>query len=126
MSGANINAVDEEGNTPLHLAAQDNGRDTSIEPEQESTSIEILVAAGANIEIMDRRGNTPLHLAVKANNLFAVHLLLSSGANIEAVNGEGDTPKQIAQIVLARGGNPAILEALNIISRGDAPSCVLS
>ena len=51
--GANVNAVDENGRTPLMLAAQRS--DTKI--------VRLLLGAGADLEAKDREGKTPLNLA---------------------------------------------------------------
>ena len=49
--GANVNAVNENGQTALHLAV-----------EQSDDVIKLLVARGARLDIKDRQGRTPLDL----------------------------------------------------------------
>ena len=53
-AGADVNAVDDDGATPLHEAARGT---------RDSVVIAILVQAGAAIDARDRRGQTPLHRA---------------------------------------------------------------
>ena len=52
-AGADVDAKDERGRTPLHAAAL-NGY---------SDAVKALIAAGADVDAKDERGRTPLHLA---------------------------------------------------------------
>ena len=52
-AGADVNAKDERGRTPLHAAALNGHADT----------VKALIAAGADVNGKDKRGQTPLHLA---------------------------------------------------------------
>jgi len=91
--GADVNARDEYGQMPLHLAVV-RGRQKIVE---------LLISRGANIEGKDNAGRTPLHYAAGAGGLYGVRdwaqagdpniarLLLDRGANINAVDGEGRT-----------------------------------
>ena len=56
--GASVNAATSTGDTPLHLAAQDqkNGATTTSE----------LIKAGANVILQNSMGWTPLHCAMCA------------------------------------------------------------
>jgi len=51
--GANVNAVDKNGRTPLMLAAQ----------QREAKIVRLLLSAGADLEAKDREGKTALDLA---------------------------------------------------------------
>jgi len=51
--GADVDAKDGSGQTPLHVAS-------SLETKRVP---ELLIAKGANVNARDNRGNTPLHLA---------------------------------------------------------------
>ena len=51
--GADVNAVNDNGQTALHLAV-----------EQSDDVIRLLVARGARLDIKDRQGRTPLDLAL--------------------------------------------------------------
>lgn len=53
-SGADVNALDNEQQTPLHLAVRPA---THVEPELVKT----LIRRGADLELRDVRGNLPLH-----------------------------------------------------------------
>jgi ankyrin repeat protein len=108
--GAEVNAVDASGQTPLHDAAY----------EGSYAFIKLLLQHGAKTNIADEEGNTPLHEAVygeeKRFPLKAkiAALLLDHRANIDATNQRKETPifsaARIGNIVmfkllLARGAN---------------------
>ena len=62
----NINAVDNDGNTALHLATI-NGH---------SDAIHFLLHSGANDTILNRDKDAPLHIATRANNIQVVEAFL--------------------------------------------------
>jgi ankyrin repeat protein len=78
--GADINARDVEGATPLMLAGND---------EEMSR---FLIAHGADVALADKRGYTPLHEAAKRNDTCIAGLLISHRAEINARDEEGRTP----------------------------------
>ena len=53
-AGADVNALDNDNQTPLHLAIR---AATHVEPELVKT----LIRRGAGLEIKDVHGNNPLH-----------------------------------------------------------------
>lgn len=69
--GANINAQDERGNTPLLLAV--NGGCMGC--------VEVLLARRANVNLGNASGETPLIRAVQLRNLDLTRRLLTAGAN---------------------------------------------
>ena len=64
--------MDNDGNSPLHLAVRGGHTDT----------VELLIKKGASIEGMDKNTNTstPLHLFARSGNIAMVELLLNKGA----------------------------------------------
>lgn len=69
--GADPNAKDGQGNTPLILAANTGG--TGL--------IDMLVKGGANVNLANGSGETPLIRAVQRRDLALVRVLLAAGAD---------------------------------------------
>jgi ankyrin repeat protein len=65
-AGANINAVNEYGDTPLHIAAEGLG---SIE------TIQILLDCGADITLVNKHGKTAYMVAIESDNGEAAEYL---------------------------------------------------
>lgn len=77
-NGADINARDNDGDTPLFMAAYGN---------KNPKVIKTLLEYGADVNIRDDSGKTPLNYAVKYNAEDKIfEILLASGANIENEN----------------------------------------
>jgi ankyrin repeat protein len=85
-AGADVNAKDRYGDTPLHFACSFGHVQVVI----------ALLDRGADTEVKDRHGWTPLHWASLYNHLAVVKALLSGGANILAVNDYGRLPIHFA------------------------------
>jgi uncharacterized protein len=83
--GANVNAQNEDGIAPLHLASYPH-------------VVQILVSAGANLNIRDKSGNTPLHVITEHQDDTSdvIQALVQAGADINAQNSDSDTPLDIA------------------------------
>ena len=78
---ANVRAVDKDGKTALHYAAQA-GKDLTIEK---------LVDAGADVKAVDKDGKTALHYAAQTEESLTIWKLIDAGADIEAVDKDGKT-----------------------------------
>lgn len=103
---ADLNQVNEKGETPLHVAAISG----------ETTVGAYITECGGDVNLPDNNGNTPLHLAAMNNKRLFVSMLLWGEANVNATNSEGNTPlheaakrgfAQVAYMLLQDGGDSA-------------------
>ena len=82
-AGADVNAKDEDGWTPLHWAAWEGHRQIT----------ELLIVSDADVNAKDEIGMTPLHwAAVLGRKNEIVELLITNGADVNAKNDVGQTP----------------------------------
>jgi ankyrin repeat protein len=68
----NVNARDEIGKTPLHVAAAVGNKG----------AVELLLAKGADANAKDQLGKTPLHWAAAGGQKEVAELLIAKGADI--------------------------------------------
>ena len=117
-SGANINAKNNQGRTPLHM---------TIQPDYIWTDwMKMLLAAHADVNAQDTNGFTPLHLLALSKANYgqgeAASLLKEAGAKPDILDNQGRTPlhltagsdaqpweiKSLLQALLDAGANPNI------------------
>jgi ankyrin repeat protein/nucleoside-triphosphatase THEP1 len=84
--GAQIEAADQEGRTPLLYAVKAKNESRS------EAAVRLLLDRGAQTEAADNNGRTPLSYAAINGNEDVLRLLLDRGAQIEAVDKDGRTP----------------------------------
>ncbi|KAF3394005.1 putative ankyrin repeat protein [Penicillium rolfsii] len=77
--GADINAVDKDGDTALFYAIMSGNE----------TVVQLLLAQGADINAVNKNGITALSYAIVREQEAIVQLLLAQGADINAVNKNG-------------------------------------
>ena len=83
-SGADPNAQNRRGATPLHYACDPRPKSGGIwNPTAQASLIDVLVTHGAEIDRCDRGGATALHRAVRARSVAAVRQLLALGARTD-------------------------------------------
>ena len=100
--GANINAKDDWGLTPLHYAARSN---------TDSSVVALLLDRGAEVNATSTEGFTPLHSAVSGNpEPSVIELLLDRGADIKARDRNDATPLHHAVIFVNE--DPSVLKLL--------------
>jgi ankyrin repeat protein len=86
---ADVNVVNKDGNTPLHLAAiraDDDGADVTAE---------LLEADDINVNAKNKAGNTALHIAAENNHKDTVESLLEADADNGIENKAGLTASQV-------------------------------
>ena len=85
--GADIDARDVNGRTPLYWASSGHHfKDDSV--------VQLLLERGADVNARAKNDSTPLHRASKHGALEVVRLLLGHGADVEAVSVDGETSLQ--------------------------------
>jgi ankyrin repeat protein len=99
--GADVNAAQGDGMTPLHRTAETGN----------VRMADVLIEAGANLEAQTRVGShTPLHVASASGRAGVVALLVASGADVEARTTTGATPLHFAAASGSAGAVTALLE----------------
>lgn len=96
-AGADLDAVDEGGNTPLSVAAS-RGR---------LEMVQCLLAKGAGADIVESFGSAPLHAACEFGHGECVEALLASGANAEI-----EQSSMTALLAASRARSLACVQAL--------------
>jgi conjugative relaxase-like TrwC/TraI family protein len=96
-----LNAADDDGNTPLHLACYKKNREAVV----------ALLDAGAAVEAGNRMGITPLMDAVRAGDTDIVAVLVDRGADPFRAAKSGDTPFRFASDLERRAGKTVELAA---------------
>ena len=108
-NGADVNAQDKEGFTPLMMAAVTGNTD----------AIKRLIAAGADVERAENQGWTALTFAATVGKVEAVRELIAAGANVNAKGSTGGTAivfsadfgyNDISKMLLDAGADPNVKE----------------
>lgn len=82
--GADVNARDRNGDTPLHLASRS---------AEKMEIVSLLIEGGANINVQDEDGDTPLHDALfLLGNTELASFLIKRGADASIKNKNGQAP----------------------------------
>lgn len=105
--GANVNARDGQGRTPLQLATNLGWRD----------GVDVLLSRKANTEVANDAGETPLIAAVHRHDLEMTRLLLRAGADPDRADNSGRSARAYAQL---DGQSGAILNAIKTDTKPSA------
>jgi ankyrin repeat protein len=92
--GANPNAVDKQGNTPLSIAS-------SLGFVE---GVEQLVKRGARIDVANSAGETPLISAVHRRDIAMIRLLLKNGASADRTDNSGRSARDYAMLMGGASG----------------------
>lgn len=101
--GADFNAMDESGATPLLFALSEHA---DSKPSVET--IRELITAGADVNARDYHGAAPLHLASSCGSVSIVLALMQANAMVDALDEDYSTPLHKA----AQAGNELIAKIL--------------
>ena len=142
-AGADPNAKDEHGLTPLHWAISNVDRtiwrvrlllDTGTDPNAKDRAgnaplhwaldhdskewiTKALLDAGADPNLKNKVGNSPLHFAARYGRTTAVEILLDAGADPNLKNKKGELPLDVA-----RGKAKDVLFAYMLSKPGTQPN----
>lgn len=111
-AGANLNAVDAHGNSPLHLVSRgkenfqallQQGENIVRIADGDARIVTLLLdgkyeGKGANLNLRNANGYTPLHLACYALNEAVVIRLIENGADVTLQDKNGLTARDLARL----------------------------
>lgn len=101
-AGAEVNAADAEGMTPLLVALA----------RQREELLDLLTAAGADVTLKDQRGRAALHYAAQGNLPAMIDRLAEMKVDVNAADDTGNTALHMAAMRM----RPVVIESL--LSRG--------
>ncbi|MBC6402230.1 MAG: ankyrin repeat domain-containing protein [Hyphomonadaceae bacterium] len=92
-AGAEVEARDENGRTPLHWAAYGGNAETVAALIKAGAKIEARIKTDSSTPPLHFAGSTPLHLAARyGGNAETIAALIQAGARVNARNESGWTP----------------------------------
>src|SRR4029077_4252836 len=97
-AGADVNAVQGDGTTPLHWAVY----------KIDADLVRALLERGAKPNVINNYGSSPLAEAAKVGSARLVEMLLNAGSNVEVPNQEDQTALMLA----ARAGSLDVAKVL--------------
>jgi len=112
-----IDMVDKDGWTVMHVAACHDDVDT----------VQQLLDAQASVDLVDRRGCSPLMIAASRGNEDAVTAFLEAGANVNTQDNLGNTAlmmaaikgdAQVVQALLTKGASTMLQDKENLTAVG--------
>lgn len=103
--GCDVNAVNFEGKTALHVMVERNRLECVV----------ALLSHETDIDVRDRDGNTPLHLAIAKKLVPMVQCLVVFGCDFDMPNAEGHTPRHLVGKDASGGPEDMILYILHSV-----------
>jgi ankyrin repeat protein len=99
LSEIDVNAVDSDGKTPLHYAAE----------QKNDQLASFLISLGANPNVTDNEGRTPLGICINLNDAKTAGVLASGGLNIhQTIPAE----ENVMASILAMERSPSVFSAI--------------
>ncbi|MDR0418166.1 MAG: ankyrin repeat domain-containing protein [Puniceicoccales bacterium] len=92
-AGANVNALNKYGDTPLHVAVYD----AAINSEYDQERIKILLEHGANPNIENEQGDTPLSIVQKV--IAEDQIVNGNDDSIEVTDGAKERLKKVLELL---------------------------
>lgn len=87
-----VNAKNDLGSTPLHIAASNPVPDIA----------KLLLDKGATVNVKDNSGATPLHISAFSGQKANLELLIAKGADVHAKDNQGKTARDYADTAVNR------------------------
>lgn len=103
--GCDVNAVNFEGKTALHVMVERNRLECVV----------ALLSHETEVDVRDRDGNTPLHLAIAKKLVPMVQCLVVFGCDIDMANRDGQTPRHLVGKDASGGPEDMILYILHSV-----------
>lgn len=103
-NGADVNAVDDNGETPLHYVIQSLDSHSLDAYEKSIEIANFLINEGADVNISNADGNTPLHYLIQGEIIYKIEYqthdktieliktIINKSGDYDAKNNEGKTP----------------------------------
>ena len=105
--GANINALNKDGQTPQHLLAM-------VSEDLDVDTIRLFLEHGADVDVVDNN-HSMLHKASYKGNVKVAQLLLEYGGNINARSEEGHTPLHRVLVGLTDGARAHFFDTIQLL-----------
>lgn len=111
LRGCNVNAVNFDEKTALHIMVENNRVECAV----------LLLSYEADVDFVDKAGNTPLHYAIEKKLLPMIQCLIVFGADFDRPNGQGKTPRHMVGKSAQRSLDDNILYILHSVGAKRCP-----
>lgn len=111
LRGCNVNAVNFDEKTALHIMVEKNSIECAVS----------LLSHEAEVDMVDKDGNTPLHIAIEKKSLPMIQCLIVFGADFNRANRQGFTPRHMVGKSTQRNIDDNILYILHSIGAKRCP-----